>query len=78
MNIRCCTSQKMILTGKTVGGEDRLVCAYCGTVLTKTTTKKDPIILCGDRDLINLQRANGFNDMADRQEAFLASFKERI
>ena len=69
--IPCCHQQKMVKTYKVKTNEDRYVCLYCGIVLTESTTEESPIIICGERELIDLRRANGLEELAERMESFL-------
>ena len=69
--IPCCHQQKMVKTYKVKNNEDRYVCLYCGIVLTESTIEESPIIICGERELIDLRRANGLKELADRLESFI-------
>ncbi len=68
--IPCCHQQKMVKTYKLENNENRYVCLYCGIVLTESTTEESPIIICGEREHIDLCRANGLEEVADRIESF--------
>jgi len=71
--IECCHQQKMVKNG-----HDRFVCVYCGIVLTESTTEESPIIICGERELIDLRRKIGLNELADRLECLILQDKDCI
>jgi len=76
--IQCCHQQKMVKNGKVKNGEDRFVCVHCGIVLTGSTTEESPIIICGERELIDLRRRIGLNELADRLECLILQDKSYI
>jgi hypothetical protein len=64
----CCECQIVVQDGKSQEGEDRYICLYCGQVLTESMNEESPIIICGERTLINLRRENGLEELANRLE----------
>ena len=77
--IPCCHQQTMVKNGKCNKNEDRYVCVYCGMVLSKSTTEEEsPIIICGERELIDLRRRNGLKELADSLESYILKEHDSI